>query len=311
MNNPHPLLNTVQRFSKFGKLAFTPLAIAFLCYLVFQEAASIADLATTANLNFLIISILLWMLGQLVLPVFTNLVFSRWHQPTNYRQLLLIHTRRLPAKYIPGGVWHSVARSVDYANIGLSNQKLITYFLLENLLAAGATLALGGLIILSYATERDWTYLTILTITASATLVLIVGPKLMAARIPGDEGKLTSPNYLVSLGVVWLFWIVAASSFVCFLLAFGTIEIINKPLLVGGIYMFSWGIGFLAIFSPQGLGIFELVAATLINAEVSIGYLVTLITGFRVVVLIGDIGVWGVVTLVSTGKGANKTISNE
>jgi hypothetical protein len=61
---------------------------------------------------------------------------------------------------------------------------------------------------------------------------------------------------------------------------------------MAGIYLFSWGVGFLAIFAPQGIGVFEFVASELMASPVGFMGLAALIAGFRIVVLVADIAVW-------------------
>lgn len=288
-------------FARYSKLIFTPVAVIFLCYLAFQETGTISRLTGSANTWFLLISMLLWMIAQLVLPVFTMTVFRAWHHPIHYRKLLAIHCRRLPAKYIPGGIWHSVARTVDYANIGIGKKRLATYLVLEHILAAAVTLAIGGTIILSRPIELDWTFTVIASATLISLIALIITPGVLRARIIGDGAGLGLCNYLASLGATWLFWILAASSFVLFIHAFDDISPANDPVLIGGVYMFSWGIGFISVFAPQGLGIFELVAGSLLNTQVSLGYLTTLLAGFRLIVLGADACAWGLTMIATAG----------
>ncbi len=288
-------------FAKFSKLAFTPVAIAFLCYLAFQETDTISRLASTANTRFLLLSILLWMLAQLVLPIFTMTIFRAWHHPIPYKQLLVIHCRRLPAKYIPGGIWHSVTRAVDYAKIGIGKQRLVTYLILENILAATVTLAFGGAIVLSRPVELDWALTAIASIVLVSLISLIAAPRMLTTKIAGNDTDLVFWKYLASLGAIWLFWILAASSFVLFIYAFDGISLNSDPVLIGGIYMFSWGIGFISIFAPQGLGVFELVAGALFSTEVPIGYLTTLLASFRLIVLGADICAWGLAMIATAG----------
>lgn len=295
------------QLAKFAKVAITPLAIAFLGYLASQEIGAIENLVRTANTKFLLLSVLLWITGQLLLPIFTMTIFSAWNHPASYGKLLIIHSTRLPAKYVPGGVWHAVARSVDYLNIGISKRQMMTYLLLENLMAACVTLATGGLIILSDAVSIDWILATIATIVVISIIALMFGPRMLTAGIAGKGVALAPGDYLKGLISIWLFWTVAASSFVIFVLAFDGLHINDTPLQVGGIYMFSWGIGFISVFSPQGLGVFELVASMLINAPVSLAYLTTLFAGFRLIVLVADISTWGLVTL-STIRSLKKPI---
>ena len=61
---------------------------------------------------------------------------------------------------------------------------------------------------------------------------------------------------------------------------------------LGGIYLFSWGVGFLAVFAPQGIGVFEMVGSQLMQSPLGFVGFAALIGGFRLVILVADLLVW-------------------
>ena len=61
---------------------------------------------------------------------------------------------------------------------------------------------------------------------------------------------------------------------------------------MGGIYLFSWGVGFLSIFAPQGIGVFEFVASEFMQGPIGFMGFAALIGGFRVVILVADMITW-------------------
>jgi hypothetical protein len=68
-----------------------------------------------------------------------------------------------------------------------------------------------------------------------------------------------------------------------------------SPLLdVAGAYLFSWGIGYISLFAPQGIGVFEAVAGNMLVTPMSFGEMAALIAGFRIISLVADGVVWGV-----------------
>jgi hypothetical protein len=100
------------------------------------------------------------------------------------------------------------------------------------------------------------------------------------------------PAYASAIGVVAVFWVGAAISFLLYLNAFPSSTGGYSQVEMGGIYLFSWGVGFLSIFAPQGLGVFEVVASELLTGNIGFMELAALIGGFRVVVLVADLAVW-------------------
>ena len=61
---------------------------------------------------------------------------------------------------------------------------------------------------------------------------------------------------------------------------------------IAGTYLFSWGVGSLTVFAPQGIGVFETLAAGLLEATSGLGGGAALVAGFRLVVLLADLTAW-------------------
>jgi hypothetical protein len=57
-------------------------------------------------------------------------------------------------------------------------------------------------------------------------------------------------------------------------------------------YIFSWGIGYISIFAPQGIGVFEIVAGNILPIPMNLGGAVAFIAGFRIIILIADCLTW-------------------
>jgi hypothetical protein len=94
------------------------------------------------------------------------------------------------------------------------------------------------------------------------------------------------------LVVLAFYWIGAGIAFVLFLKAFPTLELAASNIESASIYVFSWGIGFVTLFAPQGIGVSELVASNLLGERGSVAALAALLAGFRVVILTADLTAW-------------------
>jgi hypothetical protein len=112
------------------------------------------------------------------------------------------------------------------------------------------------------------------------------------ARILQRPDHLSLPAYASGIGVMTLVWVGATIAFLLYLNAFPSSTGGHSQVEMGGIYLFSWGVGFLSIFAPQGLGVFEVVASELLKGSIGFMELAALIGGFRVVVLVADLIVW-------------------
>jgi hypothetical protein len=175
---------------------------------------------------------------------------------------------------------------------------LTAFIVLENGLAAAFTLAVGGAIVMAL---RDGdTAGTIAGVACTAALIGLVAMYFIVNRkVLQEPDALSARSYLSSLFVTAAFWIGATVAFLTYLHAFPAATGHYSNVEMGGIYLFSWGVGFVAVFAPQGIGVFELVASELMRGPIGLMGLAALIAGFRVVVGVADLAVWSLYQLVS------------
>ncbi len=277
---------------RWMKLCFTPLAILFLVYYGWHSKDSLAGLIQEAQLQWLVLSVLLWVSLHFISPVFTVLVFRGCQLDLHYRDAFVIHAGRLPAKYLPGGIWHSVARAADYHNQGYTGRQIASYLLVENIVAASITLSAGGIIVAHLPDINSlWTTTaTMAAIIGGGSLLLL--PVIVSRFLLPADGRLAWKPYMA--GVAWsaLYWLVAASSFVSFLECFPDLDLAVNRIEAGGIYLFSWGIGFIALFAPQGFGVSEFISGKLLDTEIGVGGTAALLMVFRIPVLLADFSAW-------------------
>lgn len=273
------------------KLLFTPLAFAFLLYFAWQSRDQLATLMANASWPHLGLAALVWAALHALSPLLAVLVFAACGSKVSWRQAFATHSARLPARYLPGGIWHTVGRVMDYREQGVAARHLSVFVILENGLAATITLAIGGAIVFSMRGADP-----IGSIALMASLAGIAALPLLAWSV--NRKVLQSPDrmsflaFAKSTATVIVFWLGATLAFLLYLHAFPDSTGAYTDLEMSGIYLFSWGVGFISIFAPQGIGVFEVVASELMESPIGFMGLAALIAGFRVVVLIADIAIW-------------------
>lgn len=119
----------------------------------------------------------------------------------------------------------------------------------------------------------------------------------LAAR-RGIEFTLDWRGYLRLIGINFVFWGWSAVTFLLYLRAFPAADEFRTLLVVGG-FLLTWGIGFLAPFAPQGIGVFELTMATVLQAE-GITRTVVVLGGYRLVLLARDFIATSTAELIAT-----------
>ena len=275
------------------KFFFTPLALAFLLYFAWQSRQSLITVIQNARAVYLAFAIISWTSLHFISPVFVRMILTACGSPMNYRIAFNAHTRNLPARYLPGGVWHTVGRVADFHAHGVKPSQLAAFFFLENLLAAAVTLTAGGASVWYFRGLDRWGSIGALGMLGGI-IGLMLAPAIVNWRILKGPDRLPIIIYAKGVGVTAIFWLIAAMAFIFYINSFPLA--LNRPSIaeIGGTYLFSWGIGYITIFAPQGIGVFETVAGGMLTSPISLCGVVTVVAGFRLIVLLADVIGWGV-----------------
>lgn len=275
-----------------GKWLFTSIALAFLVMAVWKSQLLILNTLAHSMPVYLILSVLVWMAAHLLSPVFSYIVLNGCGVKVEYRQILDLHLRYLPARYIPGGVWHTVGRVSGLHYIGVDPRHLSSLVIFENLVAVGVALTAGGGLIGLQQYGRSWQPVAMLT--AVVSLVILVSCPIFVNRfILKPVVKICYRNYTAAVMISIIFWFFATTSFLLFIFSLPNSFTISTWPEIAGAYLFSWGMGYIAIFAPQGVGVFEVVAANIIPTHLAFSAVVALLAGFRLVVILADVLMWG------------------
>lgn len=268
---------------------YAPAAIAFLAFAIWHSRGIFQEVVKRAEIWLLVLAVLLWTGLHLLTPVFSWILLRDADSGITYQVLLRIHAGRLPARYLPGGIWHTVSRVMDLHALGVGRQPLSRMVIAENILPVAMALSLGGLF-LDLAGNAHW-------LAAAAIVVGIVsvaGGFVFLRRLGRPTCQpLLLGRYLKLAGVTGAFWIIAATAFYSYWSAFPAAREVVPGLQVYGIYLLSWAAGFASVFAPQGIGVFESVAGVFLHGAMTFSGAVVLVAGFRVAVLAADLLAYG------------------
>ena len=274
---------------------FIPIALGFLAYSAWRASGRLAPLLETLSVRSLLLAWLCWVIAQWIGPLSTTAFARALGIPMGYRELALISILRLPAKYLPGGIWQSVARFTAYSQRDVSSTTSLFILVAEHVFALGVSVALGALLLIyvgNTPVERE-----IATWLLIGALLLLVLAALWILRM----GK-CKPNgvscIIKVIASATLFWIAAATAFCAYwtaVVGLGGTDVLR----VAACYLLSWAAGFVAFFAPQGLGVFEWVAAHLLQSAQPSSVIVTAVAGFRLVTIAGDLSAWAIGLVIS------------
>lgn len=197
--------------------------------------------------------------------------------------VLNLQFSKLPARYLPGGVWHSAGKVSDLSDIGYKKQELAKVFLKEVVVNWGA--ALGAFIIFS-------------VLKNDVIIALVVFSVLMISIY------FVSFNFVNFHKAFFVFipvWMIYGSAFYIYIQPIDEFVGISYIAVIGD-YSLSALIGFLAVFAPQGVGVSEFSFLYLQGITADFEVVVTYLVAFRCIVLLGDIVAYLVFMLLKAIK---------
>ena len=281
----------LRKLISLAKVIYLPAVIFFIAYLSWNNRTIILDIFRHIDFTYLSICVLIWFFLHCLSPLFTTISFRQLGISLSYKDAYFIHITYLPAKYLPGGIWHTVARGQMYCNHDIPKEKVFAYLLHENLLIAAVTLTLGGFIVGLFSENISVRYLAF-CLSVFSFAILIAWPVIRKRFLRKQFEDVGIHHYVNCILVISLYWIIASVSFVIFLDIFPSIDSLCHSIFTAGTYIFSWGVGFIAVFAPQGFGISESVAAGLLCITVAPAALIVFLSSFRIIVLFADLLAW-------------------
>lgn len=279
----------------WSRKLFLPIAIGFIAYSAFRASGSLKPLLNHLSPSHLLPACLCWSLTQWLGPLSTTALARTLSISLKYRDLALIAILRIPAKYLPGGIWQSVARFSAYRSNAISNTHSFAILVIEHIVALGTSAALGSGILLFQ--ENASLSPSLLSAIFAASILLLVLPMLWLAYSQASWRK-HLPSMLAVFASATLFWCLAGLAFLLYWAAILGLTPSDVPAILSG-YLLSWAAGFAAVFAPQGIGVFEWSAAHLLPSAWSISTTVTALAGFRLVTITGDLLAWATGLLLS------------
>lgn len=269
--------------------------LSSVCFLIAVLVVNRGDIFTIyAQASFLSIIFAsgAWMLTVLLVPFAAFIVLKNQKVAIKLSTLFEIYMSRIPAKYLPGGIWQTFARAYDMNNMGIGKTDIALVVFYENF----STVYLAALIstLGIYLLDGSETY-------SSLALFLFMGciATIVIAVFMRDQFFVLSASSYCKIGLVCLaFWMLASISFYSYLTSLAIVPDTYDPLLLMLHYQFSYVAGYVAIFAPQGIGVFEAIMFELSRIDLPLTQALVLIAGFRIVVLVSDFIVWSIFMLI-------------
>lgn len=275
-------------------------SIGFLLYILLENRADISAVLSVASVPALALAGGFWIVSVLLVPSIAWVILYSRDNEIAFSSLFVIYINRIPAKYLPGGVWQTFARAYDMNSLGISKTDVGLVVFYENFSSVYLATLLSTFGIFLLDTNPLYSSLALLLFLGSLMVVPI------AVLFRRQRFVLAAWVYAKLALICLVFWLCAASAFFFYLDALALVPPDYSPLLLMIHYQFSYVVGYASIFAPQGIGVFEVVMVELSEITMPAVQAVVLVAGFRVVVLVCDLLVW----LVFVLTGASRSVMN-
>lgn len=189
---------------------------------------------------------------------------------------------RLIARFLPGGVWHSVMRYADLALEQSQSPKIVTVFLFESALLASTGFLATGLAGLARSALAAPFFILEFTIGVISIIIF--------AFVWRWRFKKHGPvPFALAIFLMTAVWTGAAFAFAA-LTTTGAHAMLTgcSPLPIAAAYLGASSLGYVVVFAPQGWGVTEFVFALLRPCDIAPASAVTAVLSFRILSLACD-----------------------
>jgi len=230
---------------------------------------------------------------------FWTLALRSLGERPRYGTVLHASARALLTRYVPGGIWYAAGRGTLLKRHGVSVAASATVGSLELALSAPVAIVVGAVLLAASGAVDPWVGVGAVVVLLA---VLGLGGSLVgrlvawwARRRGGEPTAIPPTTTLFQLAAVLVgYWLAIGTLFWAYLEVVGSTATGWSRTV--GAFGVSWGLGFFALFAPQGLGVFEGAVVSVLDWGTDA---VLLVAGFRAVLLARDLLLTAVAEVVA------------
>jgi glycosyltransferase 2 family protein len=274
------------RLWRRSQIIFTLVAAAVVAVFFYRHRIDLGILIQSVSPMHFAVAAMIFAAMHIVIASAFHLLHLALGVQKNYFKSIDGYLLRLPARYIPGGFWHSASRYADmHSSKTAAGRDITRIFLAENAAVAATGLILGAVAAWVVPLALP-SYLGLLMLAAGIGVALTV----LALKL---STQTTVQWSICLLGVAFLAlnWLGLSTAFALFGSGLAATTECALPIL-GASYLIAAVGGFVAIFAPQGWGITELIFSLSKPCGESALVSVASITGFRLLTLLADVSLF-------------------
>ncbi|MEX1307793.1 MAG: lysylphosphatidylglycerol synthase domain-containing protein [Eubacteriales bacterium] len=282
----------------------TVLCLGFIIY-----SLATFDIDYSILLNAKVLAVVLACGALMCMPVFINAVSYRkllqlvGGQNIAFSQIRDLYASANIAKYLPGNVMHYASRNIIGSRYGISNKKVFTATVLE----VGLKIITAVVLIMIMAFDYLKTVITqgyngYLVWAIAAIFVLIIGLLIFVYFKFKEDIKLK--QFVSKVMTVFLLdSVIYLINILCFALIASVIVqdfslILNSFLIISGVHLTAWLVGYLTPGAPGGIGVKEVVMVLLMGGLMVKSDVLLVTVLLRIASILGDSLAFGVNKLI-------------
>jgi uncharacterized membrane protein YbhN (UPF0104 family) len=267
-----------QRVKLILKYGILFLILFFLVAHIIKNWHTLDEFTYDVQWTYLGLSILSLMASLIFLPLALKSIVRLLKYEISLKRMCMILFYSQIAKYLPGGIWGYVGRVYLYKREGMNGRDATACVFLETMLVFISGIFVfcvslffwGEIPLVAWMPNR---YINEIGIGALVILSLLVHPRvinflwgLMPEKFGKDKLQLKYAYFSIFRPVLLLlpFWAGVGGGFWLLIRSFYPMDLYLLPMAAGA-YVLAWIMGFLAFFTPGGLGAREAVLVLSLN----------------------------------------------
>lgn len=312
-----------QRMKLILKYGILFLILFFLVAHIIKNWHTLDEFTYDVQWSYLGLSILSLMASLIFLPLALKSIVKLLKYEISLKRLCMILFYSQIAKYMPGGIWGYVGRVYLYKREGMNGRDATACVFLETMLVfiSGIFVFCVSLFFWGKIPSVAWMpheYINEIGIGALVILSLLVHPKvlnflwgLMPERFGKDKLQLKYTYVSIFRPVLLLipFWIGVGGGFWLLIRSFYHMDLYLLPMAAGA-YVLAWIMGFLAFFTPGGLGAREAVLVISLNFYLPISISTISAVLARLWWIAGEL-IWTLISFIWNGSKGNREQEEE
>ena len=292
LSGPNSFRRRLRTVAQRSRAFYTPVSRLFIGYFFLAEHRSIAENLGSLHPGRLALVLVLIATGHFFIALSSAFLFRSLGSHPGFGTVFATHVNRLPARYLPGGIWQTISRAADFSALGMTSGIILRVVMLEIALSTALAALLGAVLqLLGGPLHHPF----ILVVAALVGLIGLIAAPLLARRLLRDGVRIRRADYAAAVGAFLVVWLLYGTAFFLFLSqVLGDVGWFRAV----GVYLSSWLIGFLAFFAPQGIGVFEVTSSFLLTGSIASAFVAS-VFAFRLLSILADFLVWMLFRLVS------------